>query len=202
MTNVVRFRVEAPAPTAEQVRVWFESNGWVSSGEHRWRHPNNPSHETQVPPDEYSVERIAYASCMYSGRAVMPDQVYRELCGVRADTENTEIFAQYAFKTLDVVVKDLVAGDQEVARKAVDDLHARIDFLEQALEKTASASELDKWREVSEAAHEVVSLMTEDLCEECSCPLPETSEDPHDKGCKVGRLVHALSAVGIDPNDR
>lgn len=115
---------------------------------------------------------------------------------------NIDQSTQYAFEVLNVVVKDLVAGDQEVARKAVDDLHAKIDFLEQVLSKTASDSDLDKWREVGEAAHEVVSLMTEDLCEECSCPLPETSEDPHDKGCKVGRLVHALSAVGIDPNDR
>lgn len=163
MTDVVRFRVEAPAPTVEQVRAWFESNGWVSSGEHRWCHPNNPANEAHVPPDENSIERISYASCMYSGRRVMPEQVYREICG----------------------------DSLENAKKNASDMLL-----------ASYAEEINRWREVGEAAHEVVSLMTEDVCEECSCPLPEAPEDPHDKGCKVGRLVHALSAAGIDPEDR
>ncbi len=161
MTDVlVRFRVEATL-TREQIRAWFESNGWVSSGEDRWRHPRHPSREAHVPLDSYAVERIAYASCMDGDRNVMPDQVYREMCG------------------------------EPQAKIAIGIL------------QRAHSEEINRWREVGEAAHEHVSVSTDyDECPECMCLLPETSEDPHSKRCKVGRLVHALSAVGIDPNDR
>lgn len=74
---------------------------------------------------------------------------------------------------------------------------------EEASPQKPKKSEEEKWRELGEAAHILVSGMTDgDECEECQCPLPETEDDSHDTGCKVGNLVHALSTVGIDPEDR
>lgn len=68
-------------------------------------------------------------------------------------------------------------------------------------EEDEEMSALDKWREVGEAAHEVVSRMVDSTyCDECNVSVRKN--ELHEEGCKVGRLVEALKGVGIDPEDR